>query len=103
VINIVSRKGDMAGIDLPDNSFFFPFTGYQPIENPSKPAGSDEAEEVPDFRNSLAWEPDMLIKPGQKITYPFKTSDRSGRYMILIRGFTAEGKRILATAYFEVQ
>ena len=36
VINIVSRKGDMAGIDLPDNSFFFTFSGYLPLENPSE-------------------------------------------------------------------
>jgi hypothetical protein len=103
VINIVSKKGDMAGIDLPDNSFFFTFSGFLPLENPAKPENNIEDSDLPDFRNSLTWKPDIVVRPGQTKTISFTTSDRIGRYMILIRGFTAEGEPIQTTSYFEVE
>ena len=103
VINIVSKKGDMAGIDLPHNSFFFKFSGFQALQNPAELSSAIEDPDLPDFRNTLAWEPDIAIAPGQTQSFRFTTSDRSGRYMVLVRGFTAGGKPIRAISYFEVE
>jgi len=30
ILNVITRKGDLAGIDLPENSFFFDFTSFLP-------------------------------------------------------------------------
>ena len=102
IINITSKKSDVAGIDLPVNSFFFPYSGYETPEYPEFSNRHNEYSNTPDFRNSLFWEPDIEIMPGQTKTFRINIWDRSGRYMILIRGIRDDGSHFQAITYFEV-
>ncbi|MFC2098352.1 hypothetical protein ACFLSP_01270 [Bacteroidota bacterium] len=103
VINIISKKGDLAGIDLPENSYFFSFSGFSPLNLPPVPANLNEKTDAPDYRNCLLWEPDICLDPGQVKTLKFNTSDRSGPYMILIRGYSDSGEFFQGSTYFEVE
>ncbi|KKL14232.1 hypothetical protein LCGC14_2517780 [marine sediment metagenome] len=93
----------MAGMDLPANSFFFPYTGFLPHNVPGNSVHQDKDSDIPDFRNFLTWEPDIVLTPGESGTFHFNTSDRSGRYMLLIRGFTESGTYLQGITYFDVE
>ena len=92
----------MAGMDLPVNSFFFPYSGFLPVRVPGMSANPDK-DSNPDFRNFLTWEPDILLTPGETGNFHFNTSDRTGRYMLLIRGFTESGTYLQGITYFDVE
>jgi hypothetical protein len=103
IINITSIKGDMAGMDLPVNSIFFPYSGFLPTNGSTLAANHIAQKDLPDFRNSLTWEPDITLLPGETKSLQFYTSDRSGKYMILIRGYTEEGTPLQGITYFDVE
>jgi hypothetical protein len=93
IFSVISEKGDLAGIDLPENSFFFDFTTYQPQSSTaySQIAGGEGEVPVPDLRNTLFWEPGLELVPGQASEVVFNAPERPGRYQVMIRGLSADG------------
>ncbi len=93
IINIISREGDMAGIDIPRNSRLFNFKTFEPqqeIEFPDYSTNTNN-EMIPDFRNCLFWIPNIKMDRGEKNSFNFYTSDNQGEYAVVIHGITAEG------------
>jgi len=105
IINIITRKGDLAGIDLPENSFFFDFTSFLPQEKLDFPRYEDQEfdSENPDYRNCLYWSPNIKAAPGQQLELNFFTSDNNGDYEILIRGIGKDGSILQGKCYFSVE
>jgi hypothetical protein len=105
ILNIVTRKGDLAGIDLPENSFFFDFTSFLPQDEPVFPRHEDPEfdSENPDYRNCLYWSPDIKAAPDQDIGLDFFTSDNSGDYIVLIRGVAEDGSILQGQCNFIVE
>ena len=104
VVSIFSRKGDLAGIKLPRNSYFFDFSGYFPrtpesemIPDPSS------SRRIPDFRNCLYWNPEIHINPGNKASLEFYTSDNKGEFEVVVHGLTAEGEILEKRCRFRVE
>ncbi len=104
ILNIITRKGDLAGIDLPENSFFFDFTSFLPQDNLDFPRYEDQEFDSadPDYRNCLYWSPDIKAAPGQDLELDFFTSDNSGDYMVLIRGVGEDGSILQGKCNFRV-
>ncbi|MEE9461635.1 MAG: hypothetical protein V3V53_07375 [Bacteroidales bacterium] len=104
ILNIITRKGDLAGIDLPENSFFFDFTSFLPQDNLDFPRYEDQEFDSadPDYRNCLYWSPDIKAAPGQDLELDFFTSDNSGDYMVLIRGVGEDGSILQGKCNFQV-
>jgi hypothetical protein len=105
ILNIITRKGDLAGIDLPENSFFFDFTSYLPQDEFIFPRHEDQSfdSENPDYRNCLYWAPEIRIDPGQQVELDFFTADNSGDYMVLIRGVADDGSILQGRCDFRVE
>jgi hypothetical protein len=105
ILNIITRKGDLAGIDLPESSFFFDFTSFQPQDELEFPRyGEPEFDgENPDYRNCLYWAPEIGIVPGQKVELDFFTPDNGGDYIVLIRGFDKDGTILQGKCDFRVE
>jgi hypothetical protein len=105
ILNVITKKGDMAGIDLPENSFFFDFTSFKPQVEPvfRRHAGSAFDRENPDYRNCLYWSPKIRIDPGRETALDFYTSDNKGEYRVLIRGFSADGSILQGKCDFLVE
>jgi hypothetical protein len=105
IINVVSRKGDMAGIDLPDNSFFFDFSSFQVQEEITFPRYRDRSfkSDSPDYRSTLFWVPGINIKPGQNAELEFYTPDNNGDFLVLIRGIAKDGSLIQGKCSFRVE
>jgi hypothetical protein len=103
IVSIFSRKGDLAGITLPRNSFFFYFSGY------SNPPGGQVRitppldKRIPDFRNCLYWNPAVHLKAGETENLEFYTSDSRGEFEVILEGITAEGESIEKRCRFRVE
>jgi hypothetical protein len=46
---------------------------------------------IPDYRNTLYWDPDITTDETGRATVEFYTSDEISEYVLMIRGVTAEG------------
>jgi hypothetical protein len=110
LMNIVSKNGDMGGIDLPEPSFFFSFEGLW--EDP--PGLSREmqvkgfpgfaADSVqPEFRNTLYWEPALAIEPEQEISIVLPASQKTGPFRVIVRGVTPDGSLLYGKCNFRIE
>jgi hypothetical protein len=102
VLAIYSRKGDMAGIDLPKGSYFF---DYQSIHQEAPSVGPISYGEgrIPDIRNTIFWAPDLQLEKGTQMEVPFKAPAGQGDYIVLLRGVTAGGEIFSASTSFRVE
>lgn len=107
VLAIHSKKGDMAGIDLPEGSYFFDYQSFYPQEDGMDPgAGNPDRQtpgRIPDTRNTIYWNGDLLVRNGSPLEIPFRAPEVSGEYVILVRGVDPLGKVLSATARFRVE
>lgn len=58
---------------------------------------------IPDFRNTLLWSPDITTDHDGKALIQFFTSDRPGKYMVVLQGMSANGDCVSAHTFFEVK
>jgi hypothetical protein len=58
---------------------------------------------IPDFRNTLLWSPDITTDQEGKAMIQFYTSDRPGKYMVVVQGMSAGGNFVSAHTFFEVK
>jgi len=95
VIMFTTESDNFAGIELPTSSTFTeykslsassPFPSYQ-----RKRESNPSLRQKPDFRNLLHWDPEFEIKKDAAST-SFFSSDRTGEYEIIFRGYSPEGK-----------
>lgn len=101
VISIFSRKGDMAGIDLPQGSYFFDFQTLEPLatEEAELPGPGDR---IPDTRNTILWLDDVTVDRGSPVELRCIMPDQPGDYMVFVRGVTPAGKVHSDTERFRV-
>jgi hypothetical protein len=95
----------MAGIELPENSYFFDFKTYEARDEIKFPAysGSRGTARIPDFRNTMYWNPSLNGNPSENVSCEFYTSDNPGEYTVTIRGISEEGSIIEGHCNFTVK
>jgi hypothetical protein len=102
VLAIYSRKGDMAGIDLPKGSYFFDYQSFNPPAGGSiQPPAPDTR--VPDTRNTIFWSGYQLLEKGSQVEIPFTAPTSPGNYVILLRGVSRNGEVFSASSTFRVE
>jgi hypothetical protein len=106
IINVITKKADFHSIPLPDYMIRFsykvvdPAMSFQmPVSNPAV----DETGIVPDFRNTLYWNPCVITDSEGHAGIKFRTSDITGSYKMCIRGITLDGRTISEERYFKVE
>jgi len=65
-----------------NNEFYSPNYSLDSLKN----------NRIPDFRNTLYWNPDLHTDKTGKTTVEFYSSDESAEYIITIEGITPDGK-----------
>jgi hypothetical protein len=103
VLAIHSRNGDMAGIDLPEGSYFFDYNSFYPREEQPADTEPQGSGRIPDTRNTFYWEDHLLLKKGESLEIPFKAPEVAGEYVILVRGTDPDGQVLSARARFRVE
>jgi hypothetical protein len=102
VLAIYSRKGDMAGIDLPNGSYFFDYQSFHP-DDPVRVPATDQEGRIPDTRNTIFWQENLTLEPGIRKEITFPAPSRPGRYVVQVRGMLPGGELYSASSFFEVE
>ena len=106
IINVVTKKADFHSIPLPDYTIRFPYKVVDPAMSFPMP-GYESADKgnglVPDFRNTLYWNPAVNLDKEGQASLEFWTSDLKGRYKIYIQGITTDGQTIFEEKYFKIE
>lgn len=105
IISIYTRKGDLAGIDLPSNSFFFEMKFFNPASETEYPLYENGFgnTRIPDIRNTLYWNADLNTGNQDVINLSFYTSDIRGKYSVLVHGVTDDGEILEGETCFIVK
>ena len=106
VISFSTYKGDLAGFPLGSHALLQEYEGWQGMREfyASRYETTATAQSrLPDFRNLLYWNPNMLITPGASATAIFCTADQVGKYCIVVQGLTATGLAGSASRLVEVK
>jgi Large extracellular alpha-helical protein len=95
IVNIITRSTDYKNMTMPVNAVRIPYAVVQPVASFIAPDYSAETlknSRIPDFRNTLYWNPS--IKPGKdgKYMVEFWSSDFASDYEVKIEGVTGDGK-----------
>lgn len=102
IISIRSKNNDFAGVDLPESGLFLTYRFFEPAHKLPQESMPLEAY-LPDVRNTLFWDPQFILKPGEKKTLNFRTADTKGAYMIVIKKITPEGEILETIRRFRVE
>jgi hypothetical protein len=100
IINIISKKGDFAGINLPSSGIFINYkfladtSYYQEIYH--------QLPHEPDTRNTLFWNPQLLLNKDHTARETFTISGTPGSYLIILNAINSKGEAFRQTSRFEV-
>ena len=101
IVNLQTREGDMSGIELPENAFFFDYRAFSPPSEPMD-AGTP-SNRIPDTRNTIYWIPDLEVSSEAPVHLTFPAPDYPGIYNMVYRGFTEKGKISTVEISFRVR
>lgn len=102
VVSFTTFKGDINGYELDANATVVDYEGLQvqrEFYSPSYDTDELRASHLPDYRNQLAWRPDVA----NESTQSFYTSDLPGRYAVVLQAIGKDGKTGSKVVFFEVK
>lgn len=106
LISFSTYKGDLDGIRLDPHAVIVDYEGLQLQRQFYAPVYETDAQKkdhLPDFRNQLYWNPDIVVSNSDQPTLSFFTSDLEGKYLIEVKGITSEGKILSGSYFFSVK
>lgn len=91
IMNVISKNNDFAGIRLPESGLFL---NYQFLEQPDDGLLCNQrpADNLPDPRNTLYWNPRIKLNPDSTTSFTFTTADTKGSYLIRIATVHSGGR-----------
>jgi hypothetical protein len=90
IVSLFSKKGDLAGIDLPSAGRFINYSmfGSEISENPT-PLNSSR---IPTVKNCLYWNAAIFLDNSAKANVRFYTGDNAGKFQIMLKSIDKDGK-----------
>lgn len=95
IINLTTYKGDLGGFELDPRAVVLDYEGMQlqrEFYSPVYETAQQQKSRLPDFRNVLYWSPDVNTNATGKTAVSFYTSDKTGKYIGVLQGITANGQ-----------
>ena len=95
IIDIVTDKGDLSVLES-DRSvlrqeYDMPLSDYE-IPDPDYSSDTLRNNRIPDFRNTIYWNPGVTTDNQGNATVEFWTSDEDGEYIVVAEGFAFDGR-----------
>ncbi|PJJ52987.1 hypothetical protein [Hymenobacter chitinivorans] len=106
IVSYTTYKGDLAGFPLDAHALLQEYEGLQGQRDfyaPRYDTPAQQQSRLPDFRNLLYWNPEVVTTPGALPELSFYTSDQVGRYRVVVQGLSQNGLSGSTTATFEVK
>ena len=101
ILSIKTPNRKLSGFTLPSTSVMCEYEGVQaPTDYLMPSAGKDIQANLPDFRHTLYWNPNVTV---QNNLLECRTSDMCGTYIIKVAGRTSVGKMIQGQTSFKVK
>lgn len=97
IINVITAAGDFSGTALPENAARFKYNVVEPVSSFSSPDYSSDTlkrSRIPDFRNTLYWNPSVIQAINEKEYIEFWTSDGVGSFEINLQGINNKGEPV---------
>jgi hypothetical protein len=91
IINVITKTGDFRAVPLPKNFVRFTFKVHDTSFRFKVQENSPDDKKIPDFRNTLFWNPDLKPDKNGKILVEINASDFISDYLINFQG-TSGGK-----------
>ena len=94
LVNVITKAGDFSGVQLPDYMIRLTYRVTDPVlsfTSPEYSSAEKKSSRVPDFRNTLYWNPSLKPDKEGKSRVAFWSSDFVSGYEINIQGITSEG------------
>lgn len=106
IISYDTYKGDLDGYELDPNALILEYPGFQlhrEFYSPLYDTKEKSESRLPDFRNLLYWSPDIKPDKNGKAQISFYTSDKQGKYAVVIQGIDSNGLAGSKTVFFNVK
>ena len=106
IFALYSYNNDMAGLQMNSHALILDYEGLQlqrEFYSPKYDPSQTSSRRLPDFRNVLAWEPNIVIGKSGEAEISFYSSDRKGKYVGVVEGLNQNGVAGSTRFYFEVQ
>jgi len=100
IISLFSKKGDLAGIDLPSVGRFITYNMLN--LNYIKVAPDPKNQHVPNLQNCLYWNPNLKLKETELSEISFNTGDNTGDFVVVVWGIDKTGKTKVTSTEFSV-
>ena len=97
MVNVITKAGDYSDVNLPGYAVRLPYRAIESVNAFISPAYSSEERmesRIPDFRNTLFWNPSVQQDLDGNYMVDFWSSDLPGDYEINIQGITDKGKTV---------
>ncbi|MDN5211010.1 hypothetical protein QQ020_03085 [Fulvivirgaceae bacterium BMA12] len=97
LINFTTYNGDFGGQEFPSYMIEKAYQGLQKSRTfyaPNYSSHQKLLKRIPDYRNTLYWNPDVRVEGDKAVTLEFYTADDNGTYQIEINGITQSGQLI---------
>jgi len=101
IINIITKKSDFGGIDLPSSGIFINYCFLSERNFPTTVLQQETNR--PDTRNTLYWEPQLVLNNQNISKISFITSDTPGKHLIVLRWVDIKGEINCQISEFEVR
>ncbi len=95
----------MDGYELDPNALILEYPGLQlhrEFYSPFYDTKEKFESRLPDFRNLLYWSPDIKTDEYGQAQVSFYTSDKPGKYAVVIQGINSKGLAGSKTIFFNV-
>lgn len=102
IISVITMEGNMGFIDLPASGLLI---SYQMLGDQwlQEQFTGREDPRLPDLRNTLYWNPSLVVEPGKVLRLPIRTGDTEGDYEVMVTGRDVDGRLFRKSLTFEVK
>jgi hypothetical protein len=97
LVNVITREAKFNAVTLPDYAIRMQYRVIEPLntfKSPDYNMQEKNGARIPDFRNTVYWNPSIVTGEGGKSGFQFWTSDFKSDYVVNIQGVSADGKLI---------
>lgn len=95
LVNVITKAGDFSNVPLPEQAVRLAYQAFGPVKAFSAPDYTDlkkKESRIPDFRNTLYWNPSVLTGNDGNTPVRFWTSDFRSTYEVTIQGVSEKGE-----------
>ncbi|HJS55748.1 MAG TPA: hypothetical protein VJ765_14435, partial [Chitinophagaceae bacterium] len=106
IASFTTYEGVFDGFDLDPKLMAIDYNGLQlqrEFYSPVYKTKEQIESRIPDLRNTLIWSPDINIDREGKALIQLYTSDRKGKYIVVVQGMNEHGDFVSAITSFEVK